>query len=59
MSRRPASYVQADFARAIRAAKQAGATSVELRIGPATVVVQLGQSTGPDKALESPSEVIL
>jgi hypothetical protein len=59
MSRRPASYVQADFARAIRAARQAGATSIELRIGQATVVVRLTQSTEPDKAIESAGELIL
>ena len=35
MSRRPAAITQADVARAIRAAKQAGAAEVEVRIGEA------------------------
>jgi hypothetical protein len=59
MSRRPASYTQADFARAIRAAKQGGATAVELRIGEATIVVHLESCTAADKAVEMPREVIL
>jgi hypothetical protein len=33
MSRTPASITQADIARAIRAAKQAGAAEVEIRVG--------------------------
>lgn len=45
MSRRPAAFTQADVARVIRAAKQAGARSVEVRVGETTVVVQLEEST--------------
>ena len=41
MSRRPAVITQADIARAIRAAKQAGAAEVEVRVGEATIVVRL------------------
>ena len=59
MSRRPASYAQADLARAIRAAKQEGATAVELRVGEATIVVRLTSSTAADKAVETSGEVIL
>ena len=59
MSRRPASYTQADLARAIRAAKQEGATAVELRVGEATIVVHLTSSTAADKAVETSVEVIL
>ena len=33
MPRRPAAITQADVARAIRAAKQAGAAEVEVRVG--------------------------
>ena len=40
MSRRPAAFTQADVARAIRAAKQAGAESVEVRTD-GTIVVSL------------------
>jgi L-alanine-DL-glutamate epimerase-like enolase superfamily enzyme len=59
MSRRPASYTQADLARAIRAAKQEGAIAVELRIGEATIVVHLEAFTAAEKAIETPREVIL
>jgi hypothetical protein len=41
MSRRPAAFTQADIARAIRAAKQTGATEVEIRLGKAAVIVRL------------------
>jgi hypothetical protein len=40
MPRRPATFTQADVARAIRAAKQAGADSVEVR-PDGTIVVSL------------------
>jgi hypothetical protein len=39
MARRPASITQADVARAIRAAKQAGAAEVEVRIGDRDAIV--------------------
>ena len=42
MSRRPATITQADIARAIRAAKQEGATEVEIRIGKnASLLIRL------------------
>jgi hypothetical protein len=58
MSRRPAAITQADVARAIRAAKQAGAAAVEVRVGDkATIVIRLSPtSTGP---VEIEREVVL
>jgi hypothetical protein len=44
MSRTAATITQADVARAIRAAKQAGAYSVEVRLSGATTVAILLQS---------------
>ena len=42
MSRRPAHITQADIARAIRAAKQEGAITVEVRVGEnATITIRL------------------
>jgi hypothetical protein len=57
VSRRPASVVQADFARIIRAAKQAGAAEVEVRIGEATILIRI--STATDKPIEEPQEIVL
>jgi hypothetical protein len=54
MPRRPTAVTQADIARALRAAKQAGAAEVEVRIGDAVIAVKL--STGE---LEPKREVIL
>ena len=59
MPRRPAQITQADVARAIRAAKQAGASEVVVKIGEQAVIVKLGQSTGPGKALEADEEIVL
>ena len=39
VSRRPASFTQADVARVLRAAQQVGVKSVELKVGDASVVV--------------------
>jgi hypothetical protein len=57
MSRRPAAITQADIARAIRAAKQAGAAEVEVRIGEATILVRIAPSA--EKPLESVGEIVL
>jgi hypothetical protein len=60
MSRRPAAFTQADVARAIRAAKQAGAAEVEVRIGgETTVVIRLKSSTVADEALAEGGELVL
>lgn len=49
MSRRPATITQADIARAIRAAKQAGAAEVEVRIGDSAIVIRIDPTTEPAK----------
>ena len=60
MSRRPATITQADIARAIRAAKQAGAAEVEVRVGEqSSIVIRLNSSTGLEKPLEPIGEIVL
>jgi hypothetical protein len=59
MPRRPAQITQADVARVIRAAKQAGASEVVVKIGEQSVIVKLGQSTGKVKDLETDEEIVL
>jgi hypothetical protein len=60
MSRRPAQVTQADIARVIRAAKQAGAVEVEIRIGgQSSILIRLSSSTGREKLLESAGEIVL
>ena len=60
MSRRPASILQADIARAIRAAKQAGAAEVEYRVGnDAKIVVRIAPSTAPNEAVEPERVIVL
>ena len=57
MPRRPARITQADVARIIRAAKQAGASEVVVKIGEQSVIVKL--STPQTKALETDGDIIL
>jgi hypothetical protein len=53
MSRRPATVTQADVARVIRAAKQAGASEVEVRVGKGSVVVRIdAPQTAPNGAAD-------
>jgi hypothetical protein len=59
MSRRPATITQADIARIVRAAKQAGAAEVEVRVGDASIVVRLASSTGAETSLEENRKVVL
>jgi len=59
MSRRPAAITQAEVARVIRAAKQAGATEVIVPLGEQSVIVRLTPSTDADKVLATPEEIIL
>ena len=60
MPRRPAEITQADVARVIRAAKQAGAKEVIIQVGTrAKAVIKLEQSTDADPALEQAGEIVL
>jgi len=59
MPRRPANITQADVARIIRAAKQAGAMEVEVKIGDASVLVKMAPSTGDDKGVAQDGEIVL
>jgi uncharacterized protein YkvS len=59
MPRRPAQMTQAEVARIIRAAKQAGASEVVVKVGEHSVIVKLGQSTGQVKDLETDEEIVL
>jgi hypothetical protein len=60
MARRPATITQADIARAIRAAKQAGAAEVEVHVGERSkIIIRLNQSTAGDVPLEEPGEIVL
>jgi len=60
MSRRPATITQADIARAIRAAKQAGAAQVEVHVGERSkIIIRLNQSTAGNVPLEESGEIVL
>jgi hypothetical protein len=60
MSRRPAAITQADIARVIRAAKQAGATEIVVRVNDqSSITVRLGSSTAAEMALEPAGEIVL
>jgi hypothetical protein len=58
MPRRPATITQADVARVIRAARQAGAAEVEVRLGDgAQIIVRL--STSGATTLEESGKIVL
>jgi DNA-binding XRE family transcriptional regulator len=60
MARRPATVTQADLARAIRAAKQAGAAEVEVRVGEQSrIIIRIKPSTGEKIAVEEIGQIIL
>jgi hypothetical protein len=60
MPRRPAIITQADVARAIRAARQAGASKVEIRPDGTIVILLSAQSTGErDRQLDPRPEIVL
>jgi hypothetical protein len=60
MARRPASVTQADIARAIRAARQAGAAEVEVRVGEqARIIIRIVSSTGDALDLDGSREIVL
>jgi hypothetical protein len=63
MPRRPAKVTQADVARVVRAAMQAGAAGVEVR-PDGTIVVQLEPNlvttiVGPDPVIDRPIKIVL
>jgi hypothetical protein len=58
MSRTPARFTQADVARSIRAAKQAGAGVVEL-LPDGTIRITLDRRDEPEKKVEPHHEVVL
>jgi hypothetical protein len=60
MSRRPANITQADIARAVRAAKQAGASEVEIRIGDRNaIIIRLSSTETKAHDLEQSAEIVL
>jgi hypothetical protein len=60
MSRRAATITQADIARTIRAAKQAGAAEVVVKVGDASITVRLEPSTEDSKTpLANNGEIVL
>jgi hypothetical protein len=59
MSRRRAGVTQADIARAIRAAKQAGAAEVEVRVSDQSRIVIRLSSTGGEQSLEKSEPIVL
>jgi hypothetical protein len=59
MPRRPAQITQADIARVIRAAKQAGAIEVVVKVGDQSLIVRLTPSTGVEDALAPVEEIVL
>jgi hypothetical protein len=59
MPRRPANFTQADVARTIRAAKQAGAESVEVRPDGTIIVSLKNPPVSPQEPLPADHEIIL
>ena len=60
MTRRRTAITQVDIARAIRAAKQAGAAEVEVRMGEqSSIVIRLNSSTVAERPLEQAGEIVL
>jgi hypothetical protein len=59
MPRRPSQITQADIARVIRAAKQAGAAEVVVRVGDQSLIVRLAPSTAPETPLAPAEEIVL
>ncbi len=59
MSRRPAAFTQAEYARVVRVAKQAGAAEVEIRVGETSYLIRFAPSTVPEQALNPKREIVL
>lgn len=57
MSRTPAKFTQADVARSIRAAKQAGAVSIELRPDGTIIIGLAGEKK--EISVEPEQEIVL
>jgi hypothetical protein len=58
MSNRPARISQAEIERAIRAARKAGATEVELKIG-VDVSIRIRIPLAPDRPVAESEEIVL
>ena len=59
MPRRAAAITQADVARVIRAAKQAGASEDVVQVGDKSKIIIRLLSTGSESALEESGEIVL
>jgi hypothetical protein len=60
MRRRPAEFTQAEIARAVRAAKQAGASEVVIkRKDNAELIIRIGQSPAGEVPLVPAEEIVL
>jgi hypothetical protein len=59
MPRRPAQVLQAEVARVIRAAKQAGASEVVVPVGEQSLIVRLVPSVDADKPVPPADDVVL
>ena len=60
MPRRPAEFTQADIARAVRAAKQAGASEVVIKHkDSAELIIRIGQSPAGGIPLVPDEEIVL
>jgi hypothetical protein len=59
MPRRAAQITQADVAWIIRAAKQAGAAEIEIKVGEQTLLVRLTPSTAHESPLAPTAEIVL
>lgn len=60
MPRTSARFTQADVARIIRAARQAGASEVEVKVGAEdSIVIRLAPSTGSETPLAPIKESVL
>jgi hypothetical protein len=59
MARTAANITQADIARAIRAAKQAGAAQVEVQVGDQRIIIRINPPTDDESFLEQSHEITL
>jgi hypothetical protein len=60
MGRQPARITQGEVARAIRAARRAGAAEVEVRIGDqASIIIRLAVARQPAEPVAANEEIVL